>query len=153
MERLYVRVMYVTLSDAWGCVGHISRSMAVDMTIRGIQEAQRWNVRAIAALRPSGALGWAIVWGTAAAHRYAVSITHVDTGALRASQRMAVSGAQGRIYLDASARNPRTGQRTAAYGPVEEARGGSHAFYRRTVAEAGDAIAKGMAQRVVSEVV
>jgi hypothetical protein len=127
--------------------------MSVDMTIKGIQEAQRWNVRAIAALRTGGALGRAIQWGTAAAHRYAVSITHVDTGALRASHRMAVSGAQGKIYLDASARNPRSGQRTAVYGPAEEARGGEHAFYRRTVAEAGSKIGQEMAQMVAREVI
>lgn len=125
----------------------------MDMTIKGIQEAQRWNLRAIAALRPSGALGQAIRWGTAAAHRYAVSITHVDTGALRASHRMAVTNAQGKIYLDASAKNPRSGVRTAVYGPAEEARGGDHAFYRRTVNEAGPKIAQEMARMVAREVV
>jgi len=125
----------------------------VDMTIKGIQEAQRWNARAIAALRPSGALGRAVQWGTAAAHRYAVSITHVDTGALRASHRMAVSGATGRIYLDKTARNPRTRQLTSVYGPIEEKRGGTHAFYRRTAVEAGRKIAEGMAQRVAREVI
>ncbi len=127
--------------------------MSVDMTIKGIQEAQRWNLRAIAALRPSGALGRAIRWGMAAAHRYAVSITHVVTGALRASHRMAVSGTQGRIFLDPSARNPRSRVRTAVYGPAEERRGGEHAFYRRTVTEAGPRIAREMGQRVAREVV
>lgn len=127
--------------------------MSVDMTIRGIQEAQRWNLRAIAALRPSGALGRAIQWGTAAAHRFAVSVTHVITGSLRASHRMAVSGVQGRVYLDTRAKNPRTGQRTAVYGPIEEARGGEHAFYGRTAREAGPRIARGMAERVAREVV
>lgn len=99
------------------------------------------------------ALGRAIQWGTAAAHRYAVSITHVLTGSLRASHRMAVSGLQGRISLDPRARNPRSRQRTAVYGPVEEARGGEHAFYRRTVAEAGRKIGQEMGQRVAREVV
>ncbi len=125
----------------------------MDMTIKGIQEAQRWNLRAIAALRPSGALGRAIQWGTAAGHRYAVSITHVITGALRASHRMSVSSTQGRIFLDPSARNPRSRQRTAVYGPVEERRGGEHAFYRRTVTEAGPRIAREMGQRVAREVI
>jgi hypothetical protein len=112
------------------------------VTITGIQEAQRANEYNIAQLKPSGALGRMVQYGTIMAHRYAVSITHVDTGALRASHRMDVQGSRGEIYLDQSAINPRGNTPTARYGPVEHARGGSHAFYERTEREAGLSIAQ-----------
>ncbi len=116
----------------------------VKLSITGIQEAQAANNRVIAALQPSGALGRAVQYGTAAAHRYAVGVTHVDTGALRASHRMEVTGLRGRVYIDPSARNPRSRQRTATYGPYEHDRGGEHAFYQRTIDEQGQSIEQAM---------
>lgn len=112
------------------------------VTIQGIQEAQRANEYNIAQLKPGGALGRAVQYGTILAHRYAVTITHVDTGALRAAHRMSVSGSRGEIYIDPTATNPRTGERTAIYGPDEHARGGAHSFYERTEREAGLGIAQ-----------
>ena len=111
------------------------------LTIEGIQGAQQANLRAIAALRPSGALGQAIRGASLAAHRYAVAVTHVDTGALRASHRVHLRGLEGVISIDPAAVNPRSRKRPAEYGVYEHARGGSHAFYERTVAEAGPRIA------------
>lgn len=116
----------------------------VRMTITGIQEAQAENNRVIASLQPSGALGRAVQYGTAAAHRAAVGMTHVDTGALRASHRMEVTGLRGRVYIDPSARNPRSRQRTETYGPYEHERGGTHAFYQRTIDEQGQSIEQAM---------
>ena len=110
------------------------------MTITGIQEAQRANLEMIAALRPGGALGRAVVYATTAAHRYAVAITHGDTGSLRASHRVEVSGLRGRIYIDPGSVNPRSGQKPVVYGPYEHARGGSHAFYQRVIDEKGQEI-------------
>ncbi len=112
----------------------------VQLTITGIQEAQAANNRLIARMQPGGALERAVLYGTTAAHRGAVAITHVDTGALRASHRMEVSGKRGRVYIDPSATNPRSLEATSDYGPIEHARGGSHAFYRRTVDELGPGI-------------
>lgn len=103
------------------------------MTIQGLQEAQQANIKVIAAVKPSGGLGRAVQYGTIEAHRIAVSLTHVQTGALRASQRMQVISARGIVFIDPSAVNPRHKARPAVYGPVEEARGGEHAFYARTV--------------------
>lgn len=113
------------------------------MTIRGLQEAQKASLEMIAAVKPNGALGRAVLYAAQAAARFATSITHVDTGALRASHRTQQLG-NGRyeVYLDPSGTNPRTGQRTAVYGPAEEARGGEHAFYQRTVDEKGEEIAE-----------
>jgi hypothetical protein len=120
----------------------------VRLTIRGIQEAQAANNRWMAAVRPRGALGRAVQDGMVAAQRYAVAITHVDTGALRASHRMAFReesrSAHGTISIDPASVNPH-GQRPAVYGPVEHGRGGSHAFYERVVSERGLEILQQMA--------
>lgn len=105
------------------------------VTIRGIQEAQRANIRTIAAVKPSGRLGVAVRNVTILAHRGAVSRTHVITGTLRASHRMSLSDSQGVVFVDPSAINPVSHIAAAKYAPVEHARGGSHAFYGRTVME------------------
>jgi hypothetical protein len=112
--------------------------MLGDLTIEGLQEAQDANLRAIAALQPSGAMGQALRLVLVTAQRYAVTITHVDTGALRASHRMEITDTRGTIYIDPSARNPRSGKLVREYARKEENRGGTHAFYRRTVNEIGD---------------
>ncbi|MCH8093069.1 MAG: hypothetical protein IH953_00605 [Chloroflexi bacterium] len=81
-------------------------------------------------------LSWAIEQVGKDVLRTSGSMTHVDTGALRASHRMELSSkgktARARIFIDPSAANPRTGRRVAKYGFYEHARGGSHAFYGRT---------------------
>jgi hypothetical protein len=120
----------------------------ISLTIRGIQEAQRDNLKLIAAMRPEGALGRAVKAATVRAHLGAVRKTHVLTGALRASHRIVLQGLEGRVYIDPGSVNPK-GDRPAQYGPVEEARGGSHAFYLRAVTEDANAIAMaaGMALR------
>lgn len=109
----------------------------IDLTITGLQEAQAGNARTIAEMRPTGAFGRAIKYGLTAAERYAISITHVDTGALRASHRIQYDGDSGMLYLDPHARNPRSGELTSVYGWYEHQRGGSHAFYARTYWERG----------------
>lgn len=114
----------------------------VKMTITGIQAAQNANIKRIAAFQPRGALGRAMKHAIIGAHRYLVDITHVDTGTYQASQRMDLKGDHGRIYVDPSAVNPRSGQRPAEYAQDEEARGGSHAAYARTVKEAGPRLVK-----------
>lgn len=67
---------------------------------------------------------------------YVRNITHKWTGTLAASHRLKteVSGntLRGLLYIDPGAINPITGIPAAKYGPIEEARGGSHAFYTRT---------------------
>lgn len=119
--------------------------------IQGIQDA---NLRRIAALQPSGAMGEAIKYGVIRLHRYAVAITHVwwyKGGGLQTSHRMAVEGMSAKIYIDPSSLNLR-GQRPSEYGPYEHARGGTHAFYKRTVAEEGPETAKRMGIMILKEV-
>lgn len=124
------------------------------VTIEGIQEVQDANLQRIAAMKPAGAMGKAIKYGAIRLHRYAVAITHVwkyKGGGLRASHRMAVEGASAKIYIDPTTINPR-GQRPSIYGPYEHARGGTHAFYNRTVAEEGPATGKRMGVIILDEV-
>ena len=68
--------------------------------------------------------------------RYAISITHVLTGGLRAAHTVGLFNYRGVLFIEPSAVNP-FGQRPAIYGEWEHARGGAHAFYERTVREAG----------------
>lgn len=116
-------------------------------SIQGIQEVQQRNLRRIAALTPAGAAGAAVRDALISLHRYAVSITHVGMyerggnmvggGSLRASHRIDYAGLEGKVYIDRAAKNPITGQKPSVYGVYENARGGEHAFYDRTVAEQG----------------
>lgn len=107
--------------------------------IYGIQAAQAAMLRAVNASRPGGALEAMVKEASVVAHRYAVAITHVDTGALRASHRIRQSGTRAEIYIDPAARRS-DGRRPAQYGPYEHDRGGSHAFYERTAVERADEI-------------
>ena len=109
------------------------------VTIYGIQDAQAAMLRATNAARPGSGLQAALKDAAAAAHRYAVALTHVDTGALKASHRIALRPTRAEIYLDPGAQRS-DGRRPAQYGPFEHARGGDHAFYARTVAEHGQEI-------------
>jgi len=104
--------------------------------IYGIQKAQDAMLRGVAALKPSGAFGRFILDVTTRLHRYAMSITHVDTGALKGSHTIQVGGLHAQIYINPSAVRG-DGRRPSVYGPIEHARGGAHAFYARTVGEAG----------------
>ncbi|MCK6629347.1 MAG: hypothetical protein L6R45_29745 [Anaerolineae bacterium] len=104
--------------------------MTIDLTIRGIQEALARNNERIAMLEPDGVFGRIIKEVTIFTHAEAVKQTHVDTGALRASHRMTVTGVRGLVFIDPGSVNPRTRARPAEYGQVEHARGGGHAFYR-----------------------
>lgn len=115
-------------------------SFDVNLTITGIQEAQNEMVKAIARLLATGPRERAILYATTAAHRYLVSITHVDTGTYRASQWMEVKGERGLIYVNPNTVNPRSGNRPVEYSIYEEARGGTHAAYQRTIDEAGPRI-------------
>lgn len=119
----------------------------IRFSIAGIQEVQAANLRAIHSISPQGSLGQATRHGLAGAHRYLTAITHVDTGAYRASHRMQyhASGPWGEIFVDPAATNPRTGRKVRSYAKYEEERGGSHAAYERTVTEAGPEILRQMA--------
>lgn len=113
-----------------------------NVQIRGYEEAQRGVRQTIEAIKPTSGLGRGVKEALLILHRHSVIVTHVDTGALRASHIMDFSGSQGRIFISSSTRNPRSGQPPAIYGPAEHARGMDHAFYERTYMERGDAAAQ-----------
>lgn len=112
------------------------------ISIQGLQEAQRDNLKMIQELMPASGLGEAVRVAVTDVHRYSVMITHVDTGSLRASHAIKFSegfgGAQAELYISPTARNPRSGASPAQYGTTEHARAGTHAFYERTFEERGE---------------
>jgi len=125
----------------------------VEVTIRGLQEAQRAMEKAFQAVQPRGSLGQAVHAGTAMAHRFAVYNTPWDTGGLRASHRMMMIGpATGRVDIDPAAVNPRQGnRRPREYGYYLHGqglrpglRGGVRAFYLHTVQTRGSRIVSHM---------
>lgn len=79
-------------------------------------------------------------------------ITHVITGALRGSH----TPYQRRALVWDVTPNPATinpfGFYPAKYGPIEHARGGSHAFYERTLNERFPEIARDAVMRALAEI-
>lgn len=119
-----------------------------NLTIKGLEAAQAVNRRRIAALQPTGEFGRAVQYAVLVLQSYAKSITHIDTSALQASHLGEVYGLRGRVYINPSAINPR-GARPAEYGPYEQARGGAHAFYDRTLSERGPGVISEVGRRVI----
>ena len=113
-------------------------------SIEGLQALQQANAHNLAALRPDGALGRAVLYATTAVQRYAMAITHVDTGSWRASHRMdyrtAMGSPRGEVFVDPGAVNPRSGAKPVDYATKWEQRGGEMAVYQRTINEQGDKI-------------
>lgn len=123
--------------------------MPIQVNIKGLQRLQDANIRAINALKPRGALGKGIREGTAQIHRLSVVYTPHDTGALRASHRIKIDSRQtmGRVSIDRTARNPKTGQLTHEYGyhlhqqgQIPGLRSGIRAFYEYVAERFGDKI-------------
>lgn len=121
----------------------------VDLTITGIQELQAANLRRFAALRPTGAVGRALKWGTACLYNHLVAITHVDTGSLKGSRRLEIVESRSRLFTDPSTVNPRSKVRPVVYDEYEEARGGEHAAWQRTYREKGPYVVTRMSAIIV----
>ena len=127
--------------------------MPVQVSIRGLQEAQAACNRAHKELRPQHALGKAWLWGTGKLHGYAVMHTPHDTGSLRASHRIKVDRMQlkGEVFIDPRAENPKSPTRPAEYGVylhrqgmIPGLRSGIRAFYEYTVKMHGRQVAERM---------
>jgi hypothetical protein len=101
--------------------------------VTGFEELQAANRKLIESMKPSGALGKAVVYGVQQFQKGTTARAHRDTGTYAASQMTNVQGLVGRVYT-ASNRNPKSGGVASVYGPIEEARGGSHAAYATTFA-------------------
>jgi hypothetical protein len=120
-------------------------SDAISTDVQGYAELQAALDKVAAAVKPSGALGEGVKRTTQRLYKHAIGITHVDTGTLASSHRWQYaeeSGSpRGVVFVEDSLRNPKSKQAVGRYAPIEEGRGGQHAFYARTVAEEGDAAA------------
>jgi hypothetical protein len=106
--------------------------------IEGLKELQEYNQRVVAGIR-GPFLDKAVRETTISAQDYAISITHIWTGALKGSHRVEIKSArnEGIIFVADDTRNPRTYTPVRDYAPVEHDRGDDHAFYARTVYEYG----------------
>ena len=68
---------------------------------------------------------------------------------------MEVDGTDGKVYIDPGSVSPRRTKRKAKpaeYGVYENARGGEHAFYDRTVDEIGDSTVQRAEQKIKAAV-
>jgi hypothetical protein len=108
--------------------------MPNSVIVQGYEQIQAANRKLLQAMLPSGALGKAVLYGTQQMQKGTTARAHVDTGTYKASQTADVHGLIGRVYT-ASNRNPKSGAAASAYGPYEEARGGSHAAYATTFSQ------------------
>ena len=124
----------------------------IQFRLRGLEKLQAANMKLLDGINPKLGLYEGVKVATQLLHRYAINITHVQTGTLKRSHVVdfAAGGVQtfrfgfpivdkaiGRIYINPAARNPVTGAMPVDYGPMEHRKGGSHAFYKRTVDEHG----------------
>lgn len=98
----------------------------------GLQETQQNLVVLLEEVGAGGGLQAIIARATLRAHRYASTIVHVLTGRLKNSlfPRVFSKGNQAYGVIGTN----------VVYAPVEHARGGSHAFFQRTVDEDGQGI-------------
>lgn len=114
--------------------------------VEGLEEAQRKLRRLLQELGAGGQPGLKgiISRATLRAHRYASMIVHVDTGRLKNSLHPRVEGKGNNIYGVVGT--------NVVYAPYEHARGGSHAFFRRTADEEGHAIVQQAVRDVVAAV-
>lgn len=102
-----------------------------NITVQGYQELQAAQRKLVEAMEPTGALGEAVKQTTLKMQKGVISRAHELTGTYKASQMIEVDGLNGRVYTAAN-QSPRGGV-ASVYGPIEEARGGSHAAYGATV--------------------
>ncbi|MBW2559221.1 MAG: hypothetical protein JRE40_00050 [Deltaproteobacteria bacterium] len=103
------------------------------------------NLKFIDSLRPSDRIGKGILAALKLVHRMAVANTHVDTSALKHSHRIDFSHsskeAEGNVYVS-DITNPKHALSTLLYGPIEDDRGGDHAFYGLIYNNEGERIAE-----------
>ena len=114
--------------------------------IRGLDEAQRANVRHLNSLKMNGALGEAVRRMETEAIFASRDLTHVWTGTLRASHigdrpYQESDFVRGVVHI-APNQNPIHGIPANIYGVTEHTRGFTHAFYERVANERGQAILK-----------
>lgn len=115
------------------------------VTLKATVQGQREAAEAVQRIEreiagANGAFSRAVGRAAESAMRYARELSHIDTGELQGSHRARYVGSKrAEVYIDPSVINIK-GRRPGLYGEYEHARGGSHAFYARTVSEYGPEI-------------
>lgn len=94
-------------------------------SLKGLQDAQKRNLRRIAALKPGGFIDAVLQWAAGEAHRHWTYYTPHETGALRASRRIEMDSAHGRaiVFTAPEARNPKSKTPPAEYDVYLHAQG------------------------------
>lgn len=114
----------------------------IKVTIQGLQKAQRRIAKVMRDMQPASAPQAATIAMTKMAYQEVLTWIHVDTGALKAAQRMRFDHElMGSIITSNVVMNPKTLELPANYVGVEFARGGSHDTYAMVVTYRGDNIA------------
>lgn len=124
------------MADGLGAVVRVTKAgttvtRGMQIQIKNLAETQAYFVRLLSETSGRG-LEDLISKATARAHRYTTMIVHVDTGRLKNSLFPRTHG-RGNFAYGIVGTN-------VAYAPYEHDRGGSHAFFERTVDEEGPAI-------------
>ncbi|MBN2389893.1 MAG: hypothetical protein JXR84_04175 [Anaerolineae bacterium] len=109
-------------------------STSLETEIKGLKEAQARLEKTLTQLSAGGGMDAIVARATLRAHRYATSITHVDTGRLKNAHTPVVQSTANEVFGV-------VGNNTA-YAAIEAARGGDHDFYGRTAKEEGPKIVK-----------
>lgn len=130
------------------------------LSIQGLQEAQRRNLRRISNLEPSG-LARHVRDAATQMHRWLTYYTPWDTGALRASRRITFNDSvpRAQIFTSRAAYNPRSSTPPAEYdvylherGYKPGLRGGIQASYPYTMEQKGDGVLRNMANKIRMDV-
>lgn len=100
--------------------------------VRGLEQAQTLLAEQQRRIDPQDGLRSTMALAAGMLHRYATAIIHVVTGRLKNSLFWAVES-RGNSVIGQIGTN-------VEYAPYEHARGGSHAFFDRTVREEGPAV-------------
>lgn len=116
-----------------------ARGTVMEADVRGLREAQQGLQQLQANTSPDGMRG-RVQLAIGQLHRYASAIVHVLTGRLKNSLFMDIETA-GNDVIGYVATN-------VNYAPIEDARGGDHAFFGRTVAEEGPRIVNDLFRQV-----
>lgn len=105
------------------------RKGVMSVSIQGLEKAQRILAEQQMRASTRGGLYGAMALALGQLHRYATGIVHVRTGRLKNSifTEIKQGGDSLRGYVATN----------VIYAPIEEARGGSHSFFSRTVREEG----------------
>lgn len=121
----------------------------MEITLIGDKTLQEVLNRIQGKLRPDGLLGDIVRWAVDQLDFYAEGITPVDTGSWQASHRTACTGLEGRVFVDPTAVNVRTGVAVISYAGAYESQGGAYAVYRRTILEAGPRVGAESIERLI----